>query len=305
MNKKKIAVIIPTCKPDRAFGQLLKRLAVQDYPIAKILIMNTERQYWNPEWEQYFGDIRVVHLSKAEFDHGQTRDRAARLLDADILVYMTQDAMPADKGLIKNLVKYLERPDIKAVYARQLPRKGDDIIERYTRAYNYPRNSDVRQYRDLRRLGIKTYFCSNVCAAYDRSTYLELGGFISHTIFNEDMIFAARLLKAGYKIAYAADARVIHSHNYSNLQQLRRNFDIAVSQTDHPEIFQGVRSEGEGLRLVKRTAAYLIRQRKPWLVVSLGIKSICKYSGYLLGKNYHRLPRQLILKLTMNQDYWG
>ena len=37
-------------------------------------------------------------------------------------------------------------------------------------------------------------------------------------------------------IAYVAEARVVHSHNYTNRQQLHRNFDLAVSQADHPEI---------------------------------------------------------------------
>ena len=70
-----------------------------------------------------------------------------------------------------------------------------------------------------------------------------------HTIFNEDMIYAAGLVKAGYGVAYEAEARVIHSHNYTGRQQLRRNFDLGVSQAQHPEIFRGVPSEGEDHRL--------------------------------------------------------
>ena len=34
---------------------------------------------------------------------------------------------------------------------------------------------------------------------------------MNHTIFNEDMIYAAGVIQAGYAIAYAADAKVIHS----------------------------------------------------------------------------------------------
>lgn len=305
MNEKKVDVIIPTYKPDRTFRQLLKRLAAQNYPVSKIWIMNTEEQYWRFDCEGLFDHIGVVHLSKQEFDHGGTRDRAARMSDADILVYLTQDALPANREMIGNLVKYFEQPDVKAVYGRQLPKPDCDLIERYTRSFNYPKESRIKERADLDGLGIKTYFCSNVCAAYDRNTYMELGGFISHTIFNEDMIFAAKLIKSGYKIGYAADARIIHSHNYGNIQQIKRNFDLAVSQADHPEIFQGVKSEGEGIRLVSKTAVYLIKQGKPWLIVTLAIKSICKYIGYLLGKNYQRLPRQVIQKLTMNQAYWG
>ena len=50
---------------------------------------------------------------------------------------------------------------------------------------------------------------------------------------------------------------MVHSHNYKCMQQLRRNFDLGVSQADHPEIFAQVPSEGEGIKSVKATAAYL------------------------------------------------
>ena len=105
-------------------------------------------------------------------------------------------------------------------------------------------------------------------------------------------------------IYYAADAKVIHSHNYNCRQQFHRNFDLAVSQADHPEIFEGVPSEGEGMRLVKDTAKYLLKSGRPWLLVSLVCKSGWKYMGYKLGKNYKKLPRWLILKCTMNPRYW-
>lgn len=70
------------------------------------------------------------------------------------------------------------------------------------------------------------------------------------------------LIQAGYGIAYAADAKVIHSHNYSCMQQFHRNFDLGVSQAEHPEIFASVKSEGEGIRLVKQTFRYLLSRGK-------------------------------------------
>jgi len=302
--ERKVDVIIPTYKPDDTFVQLLAGLAKQSYPIQRILIMNTERQFWNPAYEKLAANIKVIHLLKASFDHGGTRDRAARMSNADILVFMTQDAILQNEKVIEELVKFFEMLSVKAVYARQLPTKDCKIIERYTRSFNYPKESQIKEKADLPELGIKTYFCSNVCAAYDREAYLELGGFVKHTIFNEDMIFAAKLIMSDYKVAYAANAMVVHSHNYNNMQQLRRNFDLAVSQADYPEVFAGIKSEGEGLRLVKKTASYLLKIHKPWLIFPLVLKSGFKYIGYWLGKHYHILPKRLIYRLTMNRSYW-
>lgn len=76
------------------------------------------------------------------------------------------------------------------------------------------------------------------------------------------MIYASKVIEAGYAVAYAASAQVIHSHNYTGRQQFRRNFDLAVSQADHPEVFKKYPSEGEGMRLVKRTGSRRVQTGK-------------------------------------------
>lgn len=305
MENIKVDVIIPVYHPGKEFSVLLERLTEQTAVIHRIIAMNTEENYWNKELEQKYPLLEVHHLKKSEFDHGGTRAWAAELSDAEIMVFMTQDAVPADRNLIENLVKALEKEKmIAAAYARQLPNEMCSFAERYTRSFNYPEKSYVRTQRDLSLYGIKTFFCSNVCAAYKKEIYQELGGFVRKTIFNEDMIYAGKLIQMGYGIAYAADAKVIHSHNYSCMQLFHRNFDLGVSQAEHPEIFAGVPSEGEGIKLVKKTINYLIQKRKIWLIPGVILQSGCKYAGYLSGKNYRKLPRKMILWCTMNREYW-
>ena len=305
MENIKVDVIIPVYHPGKEFSVLLERLTEQTVVIHRIIAMNTEENYWNKELEQKYPLLEVHHLKKSEFDHGGTRAWAAELSDAEIMVFMTQDAVPADRNLIENLVKALEKEKmIAAAYARQLPNEMCSFVERYTRSFNYPEKSYVRTQRDLSLYGIKTFFCSNVCAAYKKEIYQKLGGFVRKAIFNEDMIYAGRLIQEGYAVAYAADAKVIHSHNYSCMQQFHRNFDLGVSQAEHPEIFEGVPSEGEGIKLVKKTINYLIQKRKIWLIPGVILQSGCKYAGYLSGKNYRKLPKKVILWCTMNREYW-
>ena len=118
------------------------------------------------------------------------------------------------------------------------------------------------------------------------------------------MIFAGKRIMAGDRVAYVADAKVIHSHNYKGRQQFHRNFDLAVSQAQHPEVFEGLPSEGEGIRMVKATAKYLIRSGQPLKVWTLVYQSGCKYAGYFLGKRYKKLPQWMILKCTSSPKYW-
>lgn len=305
----KVDVIIPVYRPDQSLFTLLDSLEAQTVPVQRIILMNTEEKYFQQLiygtrfWEQY-QNVRVFHLSKKEFDHGRTRHQGVQESDAEVFVLMTQDAMPQDEHLLEYLLSGLNQPKVAAAYARQLPREDCQPIERFMRQFNYPPVSRLKSAEDLQELGIKTYFCSNVCCAYRRDIYEELGGFIRHTIFNEDMIYAARAVKAGYRIAYAAEAQVVHSHNYTCGQQLHRNFDLGISQADHPEVFRDIPSEGEGIRSVKAAARYLREQHLVRLIPYLYLQSAFKYAGYLLGKHYHILPRRLVWSLSMNKEYW-
>lgn len=306
-----VDVIIPTYQPGKKFSRLLKMLELQTCPIGRIIVMNTEKAYWNDRGFEGIPNMEVHHLSKKEFDHGATRNRGARYSRADIMVFMTDDAVPADERLIENLVAAFDKrgprgESVIMAYGRQLPDKDCSMAERYTRAFNYPEESCIKTKEDLGRLGIKTFFASNACCAYDREKFWFQGGFVHKAIFNEDMIFAGRaVLQDDYAIAYVAEARVIHSHNYGCAAQFRRNFDLAVSQTDHPELFAGIRSESEGIRLVKQTAAHLVKIRRPWLVPGMVVKSGFKYLGYRMGKCYRMLPKNLVVKCSMNKEYWN
>ncbi len=300
---KTVDVIIPANYPDERFQKILDRLEKQTHPVGRIIVINTDEAGF-PTDLRCPSNMEVYHIAPEEFDHGATRDLAARKSTADFMLFMTQDAVPADTRLVEYLVKAFDDPLVAAAYARQLARKTDSSIERFTRNFNYPAQSRVKTQADLPELGIKTYFCSNSCAMYRKSIYEELGGFLPEAIFNEDMVFASTAIDAGYSVAYVAEARVIHSHNYTGLQQFRRNFDNGVSHVDNQEAFRDVAVLGEGKRLVFNTARYLIRHHEYAQLIRLVYLSGCKAVGFKLGEKYYKLPRKVVLWCTMNKKYW-
>lgn len=303
-----VDVIIPVYRPDEKLEKLIEYLALQTVKPDHIYFMMTMTR--EAEDQKVFSllnhvpDSTVIPIQKKEFDHGGTRNFGADSSEAEFILFMTQDAVPADDFLIENLLRPMQDEKVAIVYGRQLPGEEVGVIERYTRGFNYPEKSFVKSKADLGRLGIKTYFCSNVCAVYRKKVYDELGGFVTRTIFNEDMIMAAKAIGAGYNIAYAADARVVHAHKYSYWEQLTRNFDMAVSQKQYAEIFSKVKSEDEGKKLVKKTYKYLLKKGKFYYVPDLIFQSGFKYIGYKLGLRYDRLPKWLVRKCSMNKLYW-
>ena len=306
-----VDIILPTYKPTKELFDLIELLETQTYPIHKIIIMNTEEKYFARLFHgtkilKLYHNIEVHHLSAREFDHGGTRRKAVKYSNADIFVCMTHDAMPADTNLIQELIDALTgSDDIAAAYAMQLARPDCREIERFTRKFNYPDKSCIKSAEDIKRLGIKTFFCSNVCAAYDRKIYDEMGGFEKRAIFNEDMIYAGHAVKAGKRIAYAANAKVVHSHNFTCMQQFRRNFDLGVSQSDHPEVFAGISSEQEGSKLVADTVRHLWSTGNKRFIPYLFASSAFKLIGYRLGKAYRHLPPKMVWWCSSNRNYWN
>ncbi|MCR5591817.1 MAG: glycosyltransferase [Lachnospiraceae bacterium] len=304
-----VDVIIPTYKPDEKLLEIINKLREQTVKPARIVLVNTEQKYLDNllrgrRYDSAGKNFEVINVSKREFDHGGTRNDGAKGSTADYLLYMTMDAMPADDELIEKMQKAFDRPEIAAVYARQLPYEGASLQEKFSRQFNYPEEPSVKSKDDLDRLGIKTFFCSNACAMYDRKVFESLGKFPKDMIFNEDMVFARRLIDRGYSIAYASSAAVYHSHNYTNMQQFRRNFDLAVSQAMHPEVFGGISSESEGKSYAKAASAYFRNEGKPLYFIPFAVTCAFRLAGFKLGKNYTKLPRRMILKCTASPNYF-
>lgn len=285
-----IDVIIPTYKPGAEFVRVIRGLRNQSVKINRVIIMNTEEAFFKGvanDLQKFIdeGFVEVHHILKQDFDHGNTRREGIAKSKADIFVMMTMDAVPADDKLIENLIRPLSDDKVAASYARQLPKEGASRREQITREFNYPDVSVLKSSKDYDRLGIKTFFCSNVCCAYSRRIYDKLGGFVTRAIFNEDMIYAGQAVKQGYMISYTAKAVVYHSHDYGAIEQFRRNVDLGISQADHPEVFDGFRSETEGVRMVKMVITKLIKGGRWYEVVPYVWISAWKLMGYRMGKS--------------------
>ena len=306
-----VDVVIPVYKPDKKLQMVISRLMGQTIVPSNIFLIHTRSSEddWHTEQllqevQTEYSVVQVVSIEQEEFDHGGTRDMAMHLCKSQYVLMMTQDAMPKNGKLIETL-RNAQGEKISVVFARQEPAKDCRIIERYTRTFNYPAESHSAMEKAAQtNNGIKSIFCSDVCAMYDRIAYEEVGGFPGKVIFNEDEIFAAKSLKAGYDIRYEAQAVVIHSHNYSGVQYFKRYFDLGVSQADFSYIFNEYHAEDEGIRLVKQTFRYLMKRKSYFDIPVLFYHSGMKLIGMKLGKMYRKLPDKIIMKCTSNKAYW-
>ncbi|MBD2845914.1 glycosyltransferase family 2 protein [Paenibacillus sp. IB182496] len=298
-----VSVIIPTYNAGPRFGELLTRLQRQTHAPQEIIVVDSTSRDDTAAIARRAGAI-VLELPQAEFDHGGTRNMAAARAEGDVLLFMTQDAMPADEHLIAHLIAPLVEADVACAYARQLPYADADPLERMARAFNYPAQPQRKRADDLPRLGLKTFFCSNVCAAVRRHRFHALGGFAAPVIFNEDLFLAATAVLDGYAIHYAAEAQVYHSHGYTLTQHFRRFFDNGVSMRSNAWIYPYAKVGKEGGRLVRAQLQQLRRERRwHWMPRLIG-ESAAKWLGYQLGKRYTRLPRAWCARMSMHRRIW-
>jgi len=201
-------------------------------------------------------------MQASSFNHGGTRNFGVDLAtDAEIIVFLTQDAILHDPQSLNRLVEPFVDPAVGITYGRQLPRRSAGAIEQHARLFNYPKVSSVCSLADAPRLGIKVAFNSNAFAAYRCEALASVGGFPPHVIMGEDVVVAGRALLLGWKIAYASDAVVVHSHGYSPAKEFHRYFDIGAFHASHPFLREefGLAS-GEGGRFVRSELKFLASQ---------------------------------------------
>jgi rhamnosyltransferase len=304
MPDQRCKVIVPTLNAARDWPRFVAPLLACVAP-EQVLIMDSASTDGTPRLATEAG-FQVNSIPRAEFNHGGTRQLAAELSpEAEVLVYMTQDAVLAHPDSLPNLLAVFSGPEVAAVYGRQLPRPEAGAIEAHARNFNYPAVSDVRDLASRERIGLKSIFISNSFAAYRRSSLFAVGGFRRDVIFGEDTLLAAKLLLKGYKVCYAANACVYHSHGYSWGQEFRRYFDIGVLHDRERALlgrFGG--ADREGQRFVISELKFL-REHDPGQIPSALVRTGLKYLGYRLGRMEGRLGDSVKRRISMQPSFWA
>ncbi len=287
------------------FRRLLEQLSIQSVRADELIVVDSGSKDETIKNAADFGAI-IIRIPQNKFDHGATRSMAAKEAKGNILLFFTQDAVPATDDVIEKLVEPLrEDTSIALSYGRQLPNDDASLSAAALRVFNYPPQSVVRDFSDKDKLGLKTAFVSNSCAAYRRSCLEEVNFFPENLIFGEDTCTAGRLLERGYKIAYVAEAAVFHSHNYTLIQDFRRSFDIGVLHRSEQWLCETFgRAEGEGLKYIRYELSILLTSKKFYQLPLFFCRNLTKFIGYKFGTKYGNLPQWILPKLSMNSGWW-
>ena len=301
-----IAIVIPVFRPDGRLKMCIERLLRQSVMPDRILLNVLYENPVDREIPEVYMDerIEVRYIPREEYDRAGSRDTILRELDSDIVIFMVQTAIPQNRYLVEKLTEPFKEERTAVVYGRHMTDDECSPIECCVRQFNYPPKGMTKSLEDTGKLGIRTFFNSNVCAAYRRSAYLETEGFGKRMIAGEDMLAARRLLEKGWQAVYAPEAEVIYYRNDDLHGLWKRNFDIGVAHAEHPEMIENTKPGKEGVRLVRVTSALLRQNHMEEYLGEVLTRSIVRYLAYQLGRNYERLPEGVVRKCSANKEYW-
>lgn len=280
-----VSVVIPTCNAGKQFHYLLDELHKQTIRPHEILVIDSSSTDGTAELAQSCG-CKVITINHTNFNHGTTRNLGVSNAQTEFVVFLTQDAIPADEDVIAELIKPMQTDsNIAICYGRQLPRPNAQPLERFAREFNYPTQSILKTKNDIETLGLKTFFCSNSCSAIRHSIFNELGGFKNNVIVNEDMLFAAKAILRDYSVYYSAVAKVYHSHSYSLLQTFKRYFNIGRFFADNKWLLKHAALKRYGGGMLKSGVKTFWERRMPHyigvLLTEFIVKAIaCKFGWY-------------------------
>lgn len=299
-----ISIIIPTYNAQNYLVKLLNSIKIQSIKESELIIIDSSSKDDTVKIANEYTN-NVVIIPQNEFDHGGTRAKAAQLATGDILIFLTQDALPYDENTIENILKVFKDEKIGAAYGRQLSYKDTNLFGKHLREFNYPDTTIIKKKSDIKKFGVKTAQLSNSFAAYRKSVLEEVGIFKDNLILGEDVYTGAKMILAGYSLAYVSEAKVYHSHSYSVWQEFKRYFDIGVfHKTEEWILKEFGKAEGEGIKYIKSEINYLLKNSAWFLLPEFLIRNGMKYIGYKLGQKYEILPQWMVKIFSMHYRWW-
>jgi rhamnosyltransferase len=249
--------------------------------------------------------VRVEQVRPEIFHHARTRNLAASYANGEILVFLSQDAIPASDEWLCSLISNFDDPAVGAVYGRQLPKRGSSLERQDALDALYGAHKIVKDPALQDDRGYLFYHFSDVNAAMRRNVW-ESALFPESLKVFEDLGIAKLILDAGWKIVYEPAAAVFHSHQHTTVGLFKRYFDIGYTLKllkiwDAPGTRRSMWRDASGLLARKLSR---LRNDREMGSARKGIQQeIVKSAGLFLGLNQGYIPHFLKRRLSAFQVF--
>ncbi len=285
MNKNKditVDIICPLYNAEGYIENLHKSFLMQkNVEIKKIRYILTEGK---DKTEEYLNNNKISYdkIKPSEFSHSLVRENAAFKSKANVVVFVTQDVVIESDKWLYNLVKDIDHKNIVACYSRQVTKFNN--LEKYTRESNYPAKSKVVSKKDIKKLGLKTFFFSDASSAISTKIFKQLNGYDQKKLpISEDMYIAYKIIMNDYKIKYCANSVVYHSHNFS-LKEIYDRYKLTGKFFKQNDYLDQYGTTGSGANLAKYVLKRIIKDHRIDLLFRFPFDMAARLFGMKVGK---------------------
>jgi len=312
----KASVVIPTKNGGSFLYGVIGAVMSQQTPWAfELFVIDSGSPDGTYEYCRAHG-VTVHSIDAKEFGHGRTRNLAISLTQGEFIVLLSQDALPASRYWLVNLVACVEQQEfIAGAFGRQLPYTYADpytaraVTAHFDKFLQWPRIlrlDDAERYRSDERYRRVLHFFSNSNACIRRSVWEKFP--FPDVDYAEDQHWARTVIEAGYAKAYCDEAAVYHSHQYSVVESARRAFDEAIALKAGfnfdpcPTLMTALT---ESFRRTQYDWTYSIGLGKAlehvyWMLRS-PVHNFFQQFGFYLGGRHDRLPDWLIRRISLDR----
>ena len=279
-----ISVLIPVKDGGSGLVRCLQAIMAQKVEDeVEVVVVDSGSSDGSPDRARELG-AEVHEIPASDFVHGATRNLAAQLSRGEVLVFTTQDAVPADDHWLDRLVRALEGDGVVGAYGRQLPHEDATPPEQFFLDFMYGASPRIQRLGGIEELSFEQTLFSNVNSAIPRTVW-EANPFRDDVTMSEDQEWSRRMLLAGNTIVYEPEAAVRHSHTYTLRGAFRRFYDSGASASR--SYVAGGESRAALRRAFRRYAvgelSWLWRTgRRRWIPYAV-VYELAKLTGLQLG----------------------
>lgn len=162
---------------------------------------------------------RVIRIRPEEFSFGRALNLGCQAAKGEILLFASAHVYPVYTNWIEKMLAPFGDAKVALSYGRQIGNHLNKYSEHRLLAKWFPATSNYNQLIP---------FCNNANTAIRRSLWEQMP--FDETLTGlEDLHWASQLIQKGYKIAYEADAVIVHVHEETPRKIFNRYYREAIA----------------------------------------------------------------------------
>ena len=214
----KISVIIRCFNEEQHIGKLLAGIQQQTEERVETILVDSGSTDATLSIARQF-PVRILSIAPEEFSFGRALNMGCEAAQGTYLVFASAHVYPTYDDWLEKITQPFQNPEVALCYGKQRGNRTTKYSEHQIFKRWFPDQSDYNQ---------KTPFCNNANCAIRKALWQEQP-YDEDITGLEDLDWARKMVDKGYKVAYSADAEIIHVHDERPRQTMMRYYREALA----------------------------------------------------------------------------